>query len=128
MASVSSVSASDYAYSQLQAQQAKAAADRAEATARALKSKAGEAQDKADQEQENARSLKVQSDAAQQNAGSARQNVQTLQSVRQLQSGFTDIRQQIASSTATSDSTAGASTAVINSQGQTTGTQINVTA
>lgn len=124
MDSVSS-SVGNAVYSQLQVQQARQAADRAEITARTLQARAGEAQDKADREQENARQLQVQSNEARQNAGAARQNVQSLQSVRELQSGFSRIRDQIAT---LQESPPASPTPVVNSDGQTTGTLVNTTA
>ena len=131
MANVTSASSSSSMYSQLQVQQAKQAADRAEATARNLQAKADAAQNRAAQEQETARNLNVQSDQAEQKAGSLRQGLSSLQSVRQIQSGLNNIHEQIKEITTSAPIVTPTKTvapAVVNSQGQTTGTVVNTTA
>lgn len=129
---VSSATSSASPLSQLQLLQAQRAADRAEQNARALRERATEAQNTADREQENARNLQVQAGQAQQVAGSAKQGVIALKSLRQVQEGFSEIRQQIAQvtqkQTTGSTSNTSAPAPSINSQGQTTGTVVNVTA
>ena len=123
---VASATASAY-LPQLQLQQAQRAADQAEQKARTLQSRAQEAQTIADREQETARQLQVRSDQAQQEAGNARQGVVEMKSLRQVQTGYTQIRQQISQVIKQTPSPA-PSAPVVNSEGQTTGTVVNVTA
>ena len=109
---------------QLRVQQAKRNADQAEASARSLRRAATSAQQAADATQESARTLQVRSDQAQVDAGQARQQVTSLQSVRTLQQGFDTVRTQIAEGLKSLDAPA----PVVNAEGQTTGTLVNVTA
>ena len=143
---VSATSPISSALPQMQLLQAQRAADRAEQNARSLRERAQEAQRSARQEQENARNVQVQADQAEGKAGSAKQGVAALKSLRQVQSGLDDIRQQIApiikkepassvsaaaaasASAASASAPATATPAVVNSQGQTTGTLVNTTA
>jgi hypothetical protein len=121
-------------WEQLQQQQAERAASQADQKARALRAQAGAAQATADRAQENARSLKVQSEQAQQDASSAQLGLVTAKSVGKVQEQLSARHLQPASalagvSTGEADSgSAAASKAVINAQGQTTGTLVNVTA
>ncbi len=112
---------------QMQLLQAQRAADQAEQRARALRGKAQEAQSVADREQENARQLQVRSNQADQDAGNARQGVVALKSLRQVQGGYEKIQQQISEITQP-ESKASPVAPVVNSQGQTTGTVVNITA
>lgn len=123
-------SASSGLFAQIQQLQAQRSADQAEQRARTLLEKARQAQTVADRAQENARSLKVESNQAQGDAGRARQGLAARESISQLQSGYTDLREQIASVTSPVESaTPVVSPApVVNSFGQETGTLVNVTA
>lgn len=121
-------------WSQLHQQQAQRIADRAEQNARALKTKAQEAEVQAIQAQENARSLSVEHDKAEGQAGSARQQLASLKSVSQLQQGMQNLREQISSSTIdavkldTDTQSAAATGGVVNALGQKTGVLVDVTA
>lgn len=110
---------------QLRTQQAQHRAEQAETAARALRAQARGAQQAADQAQENARNLKVRSDQAQGEAGAARQAVVSLESLGRVDSGLQSIREGIAEGLAALDA---APAPVVNADGQTTGTLINVTA
>lgn len=136
MASVSSTSgANEYGWQQLKLQQARRNADQAEQVARSLKYEANAAQRVADRAEENARTLGVQSDNAQVKAGQARQGLAALSSEqlagRLLSSRVDQVlgRQQAAAAAAPSTGVANASgSAVVNTQGQVTGTIINTQA
>lgn len=123
-------SASSGLFAEIQQLQAQRSADQAVQRAQSLQEKARQAQTVADRAQENARSLKVQSNQAQSDAGRARQGLAARESISQLQSGYADLRQQIASVTNPEETvTSVASPApVVNSFGQETGTLVNVTA
>lgn len=114
-------------WQQLQQQQAQRAADQAEQNASALQVKAREAQSQALRAQENARSLKVQYTQAESEAGSAREGLATLKAVGSLQQRLQATRDVIASSRQDAG-IAGGAAVVINAQGQTTGSLVNVTA
>lgn len=124
--SLSSQSASDLVAQQLRVQQVKRSADQAEATARELRQQASNAQQNADRARENARSLTVEADQAQGEAGSARQQLASLSSVTQVQEGLSSLRQKISTVIEAIDAPTPAP--VINAEGQTTGTVVNVTA
>lgn len=133
MASVSSTSsANQYGWQQLKLQQAVRNADQAEQEAQSLKTQANDAQRVADRAQENARSLYVQSDQAQAKAGQARQGLVAIgtaqQSVTQLSNTVDQVLTRKPVSTSTTQSTSTSPAAVVNSQGQVTGTVINTTA
>lgn len=117
-------------WAQLQQQQAQRNADQAEQQARALQSQARQAQTVADRAQENARSLKVQSGQAQGAAENARRGLAAMESIGQVQTQISDLRDQIsaelAPAAAVTETTA--SVTVINAFGQATGTLVNVTA
>jgi hypothetical protein len=123
----SAQSASSIISQQLRVQQAERNADQAEASARSLRQAAASAQRNADRAQEGARTLQVQSAQADSAVGAARQQVASVASAIQLQSGFDSIREQIATSLQTLDQPV-VSAAVVNAEGQTTGTLVNVTA
>ncbi|MBI2305723.1 MAG: hypothetical protein HYU78_00305 [Rhodocyclales bacterium] len=118
-------SAGDFISQQLRTQQAQRRAEQADAVARALRAQASSAQQAADQAQENARNLKVRSDQAQGEAGSARQAVSSLESLSRVDRSFQSIREGIATGLAAIDA---APAPVVNAEGQTTGTLVNVTA
>ena len=124
-------SASSGLWAQLQIQQARQAADRAEQQAAALQAKAQSAQSVADRAQENARSLQVQSRQAQGDASQARLNLASQDSAGQVQSQLGDLKAQISEvlkSDTLNTTPVVATTPVINSSGQATGTLVNVTA
>lgn len=117
-------------WAQIQQQQAQRNADQAEQQARALQSRARQAQTVADRAQENARSLKVQSGQAQGEAENARRGLAAMESIGQVQTQISDLRDQISAElapAATVTETTAAAT-VINVFGQATGTLVNVTA
>ena len=126
MAISSATAGSTSVLPQLQLLQTQRAAERAEQNARNLRERAQEAQSAADREQSKADRLEVQSNRAQQEAGLARQGIAALKSLRQVQNGFSEIRQQIAQ--VTQNTTTNSAPPVVNSQGQATGTIVNVTA
>ncbi len=119
---------SGFVTQQLRTQQAERAAEQAEANAQALRRQASAAQQAADRAQADARNLKVRSDQAQSEAGSARQAVVSLESLGELEQGFDALRQGIADGLAALTEVAVAAAPVVNAEGQTTGTLINVTA
>jgi len=139
--------ATQQGFQQLRLQQARRDAEQAEQTARSLSAQANQAQRQADQAQETARTITVQADQAQGDAGRARQGLASVQSVSQMGAQISRVAEQtvekiqsgtsVQSSTtapaSTTSSSASTSTsvkppAVINTQGQVTGTLINVTA
>jgi len=121
---------------QLQLQQAERAAERAEQNARNLRSQARQAQTNADRAQERAREMQVQSGQADREAGAARQGLSSVRSLQQFNQGVTNIRQEITELNAkpilpvkpVAPSDTAAPAPVVNSQGQTTGTLVNLTA
>lgn len=82
-------------WAQLQQQQAERAADQAERKARALASRARDAQSDADRAVEKARSLGVQSEQANGDAQEAQRGLLALDALSEVRSGFDDLRQQI---------------------------------
>jgi hypothetical protein len=124
----SSSSASGLVSQQFRLQQAERTADQAEASARALRQQARAAQQSADRAQEGARSVKVQADQAQANAGSAQQQLLSMKSISEVQAGFDTVRQQISQGLKSLDVATSAPAPVVNADGQTTGTLVNVTA
>lgn len=124
--SLSSQSASSLVTQQLRVQQVKRNADQAEATARELREQASNAQQNADRAREKARSLTVEADKAQGEAGTARQQLASLSSLNQVQEGLSSLRQKISTAIQAIDEPN--PTPVINAEGQTTGTLVNVTA
>lgn len=116
---------------QIQQQQAQRNADQAEQQARSLQVKARGAQTVADRALENARSLKVQSGQAQGEANSAKRGLAAQQSVEQVQTQLSGLREQInavLSPQETVQPVAESPAPVINALGQQTGTLVNVTA
>ncbi len=114
-------------WAQIQQQQAQKNADQARQQARALQAQARQAQTAADRAQENARLLQSKSSQAQVNADHAQRGVQAMKSLKQIQQGIGELRSQIAEAVQT-PSSAQPSPPVVNSSGQMTGTQVNVTA
>lgn len=123
-------SASAGLWAQMQLQQVRQNADRAEQQAAALQARAQSAQSVADRAQEDARSLQLQSRHAQGDAAQARLNVATQSSLGEVNSQLGDLKAQI-SKVLQSDNlvaTATDTAPVINTSGQQTGTLVNVTA
>ncbi|MDP3538994.1 MAG: hypothetical protein Q8S26_09850 [Azonexus sp.] len=123
------------AWAQVQQLQAQRNADQAAQQASALQSRARAAQSVADRAQENARSLQVQSSQAQGDAQSAKRNLAALDSLGEVQTQLSGLREQISSILSPKVASPAATTVaaepvvgVINSSGQTTGTLVNVTA
>ena len=121
------------AWQQMQVQQAQRNADQAEQNARALQAQAGNARRSADRAQENARSLEVQSSQAQAYADRAQQGVATyrseVQTVSKLAGAYDKVSQamhgaQVQQPQAPQQNVP----TVVNSQGQTTGQVVNITA
>jgi chromosome segregation ATPase len=123
----SAQSASGGLWAQIQLQQARQTADRAEQQAAALQAKAQSAQTVADRAQESARSLQVQSRQAQGDASQARLNLATQDSVGEVQSQLSDLKAQIGE-VLKSDPLVAVAAPVVNTSGQQTGTLVNVTA
>jgi multidrug efflux pump subunit AcrA (membrane-fusion protein) len=123
-------SATSGLFAQIQQLQAQRSVDQAEQRARTLQDKTRQAQTVADRAQENARALKVESNQAQGDAGRARQGLAARESISQLQSGYADLRQQIASviHPVETETSVAPPAPVVNSFGQETGTLVNVTA
>lgn len=117
-------------WAQLQQQQAQRNADQAEQRANVLQSQAKAAQSDADKAQQRARNLQVESSAAQSAAGEARQNLVELDSLQQVKSQFSEVRQQISNILQSDSPTAKSATQtpVVNSFGQETGKLVNVVA
>jgi len=113
--------------SQLQMQQAQRNAEQAESKARSLQAQARVAQTEADRAQQNARQLQGSSSQASTDAASARRNVSSLEAFGSLNTGLSELRTQIAAVLAPEAPVATAET-FVNSEGQTTGTLVNVTA
>lgn len=133
-------SAAQAGLGQLQLQQARQNAARAEQTARALRAEAASAQQVANNAQENARALSVRSEQAQSEAGQARQGVTVIESAGQMQTQLGNVASRIVVAAERDQSTQPAETSttaqtanvpnapVVNTQGQVTGTVVNTTA
>lgn len=130
MSSSSSVdSAVRAGYQQLRVQEARRNADRAEQVARGLQAAAQAAQRVAERADENARSLTVQSDQARVDAGRARQGVVYLDSIGRAGERLVDFVAQVAErQPAPVEAVAAEPAAVVNTQGQLTGTLVSTTA
>lgn len=134
-------------WQQLKLQQAQRNATQAEQTARMLEAQASSAKRDADRAQDNARALEIQSGQARDDAGRARQGLAAIKSTQDMQARLGNTVDQalkthaetstVTPSTADESSTPAvvptASTAataspVINTQGETTGRIINITA
>ncbi len=145
--SINSVSSAvQSGFAQLKLQQAQRNAERAEQTAQALAQQASAAQGEANRAQENARAVTVQADQAQGEAGQARMGLSAIRSATQAVTRLGNTYDRVAEAMSAADaapsaapvSTAAASSsaatsgsepkAVVNSQGQTTGTLIDVKA
>jgi hypothetical protein len=124
-ASSANQSTAQYAWQQIQLQQAQRNADQAQAGARALRQQADAAQRIADREQEAARSLGVQADQAQQAAGQANRGLQTIRATgvlaAQLNTQVTNVVKAVTGNTVTPSP-------VVNAQGQVTGKVVNTSA
>lgn len=119
-------------YQQLRVQEARRAAERAEQVARGLEAQAQAAQRAADRADENARSLSVQSDQAHVDAGRARQGVVYLDSVGRMGDRLGAFVTQVAERTAAPaervEPAVAPPAAVVNTQGQLTGTLVSTIA
>jgi Skp family chaperone for outer membrane proteins len=114
-------------WQQLQLQQVQRTATEAEQRARSLQKQADDAQAEADQAQENARQLGVKASQAQTTANQAAQNLAVAQSSGQYQAQLGNASTQISQGIQSAQSLAQGHP-VSNSQGQTIGTVVNVTA
>ncbi|MDP2401833.1 MAG: hypothetical protein Q8M66_07625 [Actinomycetota bacterium] len=118
------------AWAQLQLQQARRFADQANQEARALSEKASEAQTNADRAQEGARTLRVEAGQARDVATGAQRNVRASESLSQVGETVNAVVSNAVQSQARTQSTTQAEAAapqpVVNTQGETTGTLINV--
>jgi chromosome segregation ATPase len=112
---------------QLQMQQAQRNAEQAEQKARALQAQARVAQTEADRAQENASRLQGSSSQASNDAASARRNLSSMEAFGDINASLSDLSSQIAAVLAPPETSA-SSAGFINSEGQATGTLINVTA
>lgn len=130
MSSSSSVdSAVRAGYQQLRVQEARRNADRAEQVARGLQAAAQAAQRTAERADENARSLSVQSDQARVDAGRARQGVVYLDSIGRAGERLVDfVAQVVERQPEPVEAVAAEPAAVVNTQGQLTGTLVSTTA
>lgn len=137
MASISSSGSADSVvragFQQLRVAEARRNADRAEQIARGLQAAAQAAQRTAERADENARSLTVQSDQARVDAGRARQGVVYLDSVGRMADQLGGFVAQVAERTEVAAETVAAApeagpVAVVNTQGQLTGTRVSTTA
>lgn len=113
------------AWKLLQLEQAKQFAERAAQNARALQSKANDAQNAADRAQENARTLKVDASQAQSVAVQADRGVRSTESSSQIGSQIVMKVTQVAQAQETAPAQA---PSTVNTQGEAIGTVINVTA
>ncbi|HEX5364287.1 MAG TPA: hypothetical protein VFW59_08445 [Gallionella sp.] len=122
------------AFQQLQLAQARQFAERAAQNARSLQASANSAQAAADQAQENAKSLSVDASQAHDVALQAARNVQSTESANQIGPQVLGTITQAAQTPAvavpapTPSSTPAPAQPTVNTQGQTIGTVINVTA
>eukprot|EP00906_Rhabdomonas_costata_P004511 RCo006651 len=112
----------------LQQQKAQRTADQAEQEARVLQQKARAAQNEADQAQDNASSLKTRSEQADGKAGQARLSLESLRSLQGTQKQMQDLRAGIAEGLKQLSPSSASGAAVLNAEGQSTGSVINVTA
>lgn len=134
MAPVSSISGAQSAaqsgLQQLRLQQARRDAEQAEQVARSLEVQARAAQLKASEAQQNAQSITLQSDQAQTNAGQARLGLALINTVGQMQTRLSNVVEQVVAKQKAAEPSVAAAppVAVINTEGQTTGTVINTTA
>jgi len=116
---------SQSAWKQLQLDQARQFAERAAQNARALQAKASAAQSVANHAQESARTLKVEANQAQGVAVQADRNVRSTESYNQIgPQVLTRVTQAAEAQTAAPAQTQ----PTVNTQGETIGTVINVTA
>lgn len=117
-------------FQQLQLQQARRNADQAEQSARSLSSQADSAQRAAAQAQEGARLLSVEAGQAQDRAGQARQGVVAQESFTRTSAQIGEIYTRVAEKFQVIETpqVVAAAPAVVNTQGQVTGGNVNVTA
>jgi hypothetical protein len=134
MATVSSLSSGQSAvqsgWQQLQLQQARRAADQADAEAQALRLQAANAERAASQADANAQTLASASNQAESNAGRARQGLALLETTGNMKAALSNTVQEVLTKQQAEQPTPATVTpqSVTNSQGQVTGTVVNVTA
>lgn len=117
------------AFAQIQRQQAERNAEQAEQRARSLQAAARQANAEADRAQERARTLEVETDQAVNEAGRARSGLAAGQSMQQLSTRLGNMAEQVRDDPPPETTPVEASPApnpVINTQGQVTGTVINI--
>lgn len=117
-------------WQQLRLQQARRAADQAETEAQSLRLQAADAQQSADQAESNAQALTSAAGQAESNAGRARQGLAAIQTTGNMVAALSNTVAQVQTKQQTQQSPPPATPApaVTNSQGQVTGTIVNVTA
>jgi hypothetical protein len=116
------------AWDQLQFQQAKQFAERAAQNARLLQAKARDAQTAADQAQENARVLGVKADQAQGVAVQADRNVRSSEASAQISLAVTGVVAEAVQTVQAQQPAQVQAAPTVNTQGETIGTVVNVTA
>lgn len=116
------------AWKSLQLEQAKQFAERAAMSARMLQAKASAAQNEADRAQANAQSLSVRADQAQGVAREADRDVRSSESYGRIGGEVMTRVTQAAERPTASVSAQAAAAPTVNTQGETVGTVINVTA
>ena len=128
LSATSSVSQSGF--QQLQLQQARRNADQAEQSARSLRSQADSAQRVASRAQEGARLLSVEAGQAQDRAGQARQGVVSQESLARTSAQIGEIHSRVAEKFLDDETpqVVSAAPVVVNTQGQVTDGNVNVTA
>lgn len=112
-------------WQQLSLQQAQRVAQQAEQNARSLQVQAADARASANRAQENARQLEIKASQAQAGASQAAQNLVQAQSAGQFQAQLSDTNLRISSGLQNAQAQV---QSTVNSQGQTIGTVLNVTA
>ena len=128
-----SQSAVQAGWGQLRMQQARRTADQAEAEAQSLRLQAANAQRSADHAEANAQSLTSAASQAESDAGRARQGLVAMQTTGNMVAVLSNTVQQVltkqqAQQAPQTTPTPAPAPAVTNSQGQVTGTIVNVTA
>lgn len=113
------------AWKLLQLEQAKQFAERAAQNARALQSKASDAQSQAERAQENARTLRVEANQAQGIAVQADRSVRSTESASQI---GPQIVREVTQAVQAKEAAPIQTQPTVNTQGETVGTVINVTA
>lgn len=126
-ATSNTLSVSQPLWQQLSVQQAQRAAQQAEVNARSLRSQASDARAEAVRAEDNARSLEIKADQAQSTASQAQHNLVVAKSSGQFDNQVNSLTSSISSSIQSSQ-VQNSTASVSNTQGQTIGTVVNVTA